>query len=569
MSPSSLRPARRLRRAGLVASAVALAASSLTLAPSPADAVGDPITISGFDGAKALHDPSTAGTPGTADSWHLYDEAFDGFRDDVLNGSAADEWLVTEPVLDSVPGFLRSDVFFTGAFINNELEEAELGEQEALRQYLLSGRGLIVTAEADRPGSLADIDFTDAFDVDPTNLANVAFVEQRFASGEAIVNADVTGALGFTAGTSTVRMAGFKGYFDTDQLPGTMNSDFFVLVESDFSEFPQAGQKAGHLPVVVVYPAGKWAGNASAGPLVLTSDTNIFADIDYSGDIGYTGQTVGAFNAPFLTELMDWIADELDVVTQGQLPTLDGYWMLDESGQVYPFGDAQDFGDATIAWGNRAVDLEDTDDGLGYWVVDNQGNVFPMGSAESFSIPPTLQVGEEVTALSKTPSGNGYWLFTNLGRAFNYGDASHHGDLSEIVLNGPVLDAIPTTTGLGYYMVGSDGGVFAFGDAKFYGSMGGMFLNQPVQALVPDPDGVGYWLVASDGGVFAFQADFRGSMGNVVLNQPVTGMVPWGTGYMMVATDGGIFSFGGPFAGSLGGNPPASPVKSVAAFTVN
>ncbi|MCP3854335.1 MAG: hypothetical protein GY698_06310 [Actinomycetia bacterium] len=567
MSSSALRPARRLRRVGLIASSVVLAASSLTLAPSPADAVGDPITISGFDEAKTLHNPATSETPGTADSWHLYDEALDGFRDDVLDGSTSD-WLVQEGIHEPAPGFLRSDVFFTGAFINAEDAATELADQAVLRDYLLSGRGLIVTAEADQPSNLADLDLTDAFDVDPTNLANVAFVEQRFAADEAIVTADVTGALGFTAGTDTVRMAGFKGYFDTANLPGTLNTDYYVLVETTFEEFPQVGQKAGDLPVVVVYPAGKWAGNASAGPLVLTADADIFADIDYSAAGGYTGGAVGSFNAPFLTELMNWIADELGGVVQQELETLNGYWMLDESGQVYPFGDAQDFGNAAIAWGDRAVDLEDTDDGLGYWVVDNQGNVFPKGSAESFSTPPTLQTGEEVTALSKTPSGNGYWLFTNLGRAFNYGDASHHGDMSAIVLNGPVLDAIPTTTGLGYYMVGSDGGVFAFGDAKFYGSMGGIPLNQPVQALVPDPDGVGYWLVAADGGVFAFQADFRGSMGDQVLNQPVTGMVPWGTGYMMVATDGGIFSFGGPFAGSLGGDPPDSPVKSVAAFTV-
>ena len=247
----------------------------------------------------------------------------------------------------------------------------------------------------------------------------------------------------------------------------------------------------------------------------------------------------------------------------------DGYWMLSADGAVYPFGGAVNLGDAKAHLGGRqAVDLEPTPDYGGYWIVDDTGRVFGFGNAKATPgnvDAGALRPGEKVTSLSSTPTGAGYWIFTSHGRVFAKGDATHFGDMAGTPLNGPVLDSIPTPTGEGYYMVGSDGGIFAFGDAEFAGSMGGRKLNAPVQSLVPDPDGAGYWLVASDGGIFAFDADFHGSMGATKLNKPVTGMVAFGNAYLMVGEDGGIFNFSDrPFYGSLGGNPPPSPIVSVA-----
>ena len=247
----------------------------------------------------------------------------------------------------------------------------------------------------------------------------------------------------------------------------------------------------------------------------------------------------------------------------------DGYWMLSADGTVYPFGGAVNLGDAKphLA-GRQAVDLEPTPDYGGYWIVDDTGRVFGFGNAKATPgnvDAGALRPGEKVTSISSTPTGAGYWIFTSHGRVFAKGDATHFGDMAGTTLNGPVLDSIPTPTGEGYYMVGSDGGIFAFGDAEFAGSMGGRPLNAPVQSLVPDPDGNGYWLVASDGGIFAFDADFHGSMGATKLNKPVTGMVAFGDAYLMVGEDGGIFNFSDRhFYGSLGGNPPASPIVSVA-----
>ena len=254
-----------------------------------------------------------------------------------------------------------------------------------------------------------------------------------------------------------------------------------------------------------------------------------------------------------------------------------GYWLLDASGAVYPFGAAVPYGDASdklaAAWASgvavRAVDLEPTPSMKGYWVLDSAGRVHPFGDAPHLGdvAAGRLSAGEEPATLSATPSGAGYWVFTNRGRAIAFGDAADLGDMTGTTLNGPVLDSVATPSGKGYYMVAADGGIFAFGDARFAGSMGGRRLNAPVRSLVPDGDGNGYWLVAADGGVFAFDGPFVGSMGGHPLNKPVRGMVRYGNGYLMVAEDGGVFAFSDlPFTGSLGARPPASPIVSVAAL---
>ncbi len=248
-----------------------------------------------------------------------------------------------------------------------------------------------------------------------------------------------------------------------------------------------------------------------------------------------------------------------------------GYWMVGADGRVFPFGDARWLGDAPLAPGVEAVDLEPTPSGNGYWIVDFAGHVFGYGDARWLGNADTTRLlpGEKITSLSSTSTGNGYWIFTTRGRVLTVGDALFHGDMASVPLNGPVLDSIPSASGKGYFMVAADGGIFALGDAVFKGSMGGKRLNAPVQSLVPDGDGSGYWLVASDGGIFAFDAVFKGSMGGTPLNQPVTGMVRFGNGYLMVAEDGGIFNYSDKqFYGSLGDHPPARAIVSVAALDI-
>jgi hypothetical protein len=257
--------------------------------------------------------------------------------------------------------------------------------------------------------------------------------------------------------------------------------------------------------------------------------------------------------------------------------------MLTADGHVHPFGDAAFLGQPyPMIGGARAVDLEPSPSGGGYWVVDDSGRVRAYGDARELHLPspgPTdsygsvpaglLDPGERAVSLSATPTGEGYWVFTTRGRAVPFGDAGFFGDVSALHLNRPVIGSVATPSGQGYFLFASDGGIFTFGDAGFFGSTGAMRLNRPIVAMGATQSGTGYWLVAADGGLFAFgDAGFFGSLGSVRLNRPVSAVVPGPHGYLMVGEDGGAFAFGDvAFFGSLAGQPPATPVVSVALRT--
>ena len=66
-----------------------------------------------------------------------------------------------------------------------------------------------------------------------------------------------------------------------------------------------------------------------------------------------------------------------------ETPNRSGYWMVGSDGRVYNFGEAKTFGDATLAAGAQAVDLEPTPSGNGYWIVDDLGHVFAKGDAKA------------------------------------------------------------------------------------------------------------------------------------------------------------------------------------------
>ena len=274
------------------------------------------------------------------------------------------------------------------------------------------------------------------------------------------------------------------------------------------------------------------------------------------------------------------------------VPRPNGYWMLDQMGNVYSFGQVHLELAKTLV-GQRFVHIEPSRGGDHYWTVTDTGSVLAFedptntfgsdgikaypASTDPGSPNPRLAAGERVVSLSRvnapqtvcfcfTKVYESYWLFTNHGRVIPLGNAKFYGDLSHIALSKPIIGSVATPTGKGYYMVAADGGVFSFGDAKFHGSTGNLRLNAPVTGLVPNADNSGYWLVASDGGIFAFHAPFRGSMGGAHLNRPINGMVRFGNGYLMVASDGGVFDFSNKhFYGSLAGQLLPAPVVSIAA----
>ncbi len=192
------------------------------------------------------------------------------------------------------------------------------------------------------------------------------------------------------------------------------------------------------------------------------------------------------------------------------------------------------------------VGMAATPDGKGYWLVDNLGGVYAYGDAPFHGSLYGTKLAQPIVGVAATATGNGYWLVAADGGIFAFGDAGFDGSAGSIALSKPIVGMAADSQTGGYRMVASDGGVFDY-SAPFYGSTGGIPLTRPVVGMAPTPDNHGYWLVASDGGVFAFgDAAFHGSLGGQTAGQPIVGMAatPSGQGYWLVSDQGSIHPFG-------------------------
>jgi hypothetical protein len=214
------------------------------------------------------------------------------------------------------------------------------------------------------------------------------------------------------------------------------------------------------------------------------------------------------------------------------------------------------------------VGMSATPTGKGYWLADNGGGVYAFGDAGFHGSLGGVRLERPVVGIASTPTGKGYWMVAADGGIFCFGDAGFDGSTGSVKLAQPIVGMAVDGVTSGYRFTASDGGVFDF-NAPFYGSTGGVRLARPVVGMAATITGKGYWLVASDGGVFCFgDAPFHGSLGNLRLAQPIVAMAatPTGQGYWMVARDGGVFSFGDAgFHGSLGGEAPPAPIVAMAA----
>ncbi|MGZ0219030.1 MAG: PKD domain-containing protein [Acidimicrobiales bacterium] len=328
-------------------------------------------------------------------------------------------------------------------------------------------------------------------------------------------------------------------------------------------------------------PTAAFTSDCTAG-LSCTFDASTSSDpdgtiADYAWEYGDGTSTSGTTSVPthpyatFATYSVKLTVTDDDGATDSVTTSVtnnptcrNGYWLVEQDADVYPFGNAQNHA-AVAGSGANAVDIQATPDGCSYWVARTDGTVTAVGGATAlgnFDLS-ALEAGETLNTISATATGNGLWGFTTRGRVLLLGDAVDHGDMLGTPLNGGIIDSATTPSGNGYYMLGSDGGIFTFGDAVYVNSLPGMginSLNKPAVGLVPDPDGVGYWIVAGDGGVFGVDAPYRGSIPALqqdkiigALARDIIGMVPYGNGYLMVAGDGGVFNFSNlAFEGSLG-----------------
>lgn len=171
-------------------------------------------------------------------------------------------------------------------------------------------------------------------------------------------------------------------------------------------------------------------------------------------------------------------------------------------------------------------------DDSGYWIVDDSGQVFAMGDARNHPKNDSWGVGPaRVRRIKQTHTGQGYYTMQDDGRIHSYGDAVHYGDP---ITNGDVyggwMDMAVTNTGAGYWVVANNGTVRAFGDAVHHGQPPYVettnldrfpdWYNHIANSICADPNGSGYWIIDSNGHIYNYgSAPFLGQPVNVaVLN---------------------------------------------------
>ncbi len=247
-----------------------------------------------------------------------------------------------------------------------------------------------------------------------------------------------------------------------------------------------------------------------------------------------------------------------------------GYWVMGADGSVFALKGAPFYGSASGKIRGTAVAMAATQSGRGYYLLDNSGDIFPFGDARSFGSMAGHALNAPIIALAPTPSGRGYWLLASDGGVFSFGDARFWGSMGGQRLNKPIISIAATRTGRGYWLLASDGGVFSFGDARFHGSTGNLHLNSAVLSMATAPTGQGYWLVAGDGGIFSFGVPFYGSVPGIGLCQAVPGVQIrpslTGRGYYVLASNGRVFGFGDAQAGASA--PPLGGWSYAADFAV-
>lgn len=236
-----------------------------------------------------------------------------------------------------------------------------------------------------------------------------------------------------------------------------------------------------------------------------------------------------------------------------------GYWVMDDSGNVYGFGDAADYD--TDAFGqvpigsysnNIGVALAAHPDGKGYWALDWRGRVWAYGSATDYgeaviSDPYVGSLNQEPKTqaidIVSTYTGNGYWVVYTNGIVRGFGDATNYttGSYTQIPTTqvASFMDVylrnnyqtgryLPYLTRLksvaigshpkkiGFWVTDGSGQVWSYGACSHRGQlhhrvynkgMSNSFRLEPLDwasALEPTVTGNGYWILFASGKIAAF-----------------------------------------------------------------
>lgn len=150
-------------------------------------------------------------------------------------------------------------------------------------------------------------------------------------------------------------------------------------------------------------------------------------------------------------------------------PTQLGFWVTDGSGQVWPIGDCEFFGE-----------------------IDKR--TYDKGSTSSFS----MELFDWVTSMESTKTGNGYWLAVGSGKIAAFGDARNQGPI-DIYEKNPQLNAW--------------GGLNDVAYTDDYGNDWTRERNS-IWGLRRDADGKGFWILQANGGVHGYDAQDWGKPGH-------------------------------------------------------
>ena len=144
--------------------------------------------------------------------------------------------------------------------------------------------------------------------------------------------------------------------------------------------------------------------------------------------------------------------------------------------------------------GKPMVGMARTPTGGGYWLTDEGGGIFPFGDARYFGSTAAITLRHPIVGMATTPTGSGYWLADSHGGVFAFGDAIFFGSTESLRVSKPIVGILATTTGNGYWLVGAEGHLFPFGDAAHLGSIGleahGFAASAGSASLAESPTGL-------------------------------------------------------------------------------
>jgi hypothetical protein len=112
-----------------------------------------------------------------------------------------------------------------------------------------------------------------------------------------------------------------------------------------------------------------------------------------------------------------------------------GYWLIDNEGNVYNFGKDAAQVTGQICSGLCVVSGAAGDPQGGFWAWDGFGNVYGEATAHSFGAKPNTPM----CAFAPTADGLGYWLIDCSNNVYHYGDATEGANVPGVVL-GAVAD---------------------------------------------------------------------------------------------------------------------------------